>query len=221
MAIEKHCPCKRWLGKVFCPWPSVHNILLLLAVLYLLSLASLTASEWASWVQAIGSIGAIWGALALGRRQIKNQASTKMDELEARSGAYLAVVESACKNSARLSDLVSNGTAVSGLHMLWDYHLGELFRTNLNMLKAIPAHELGSYELVVEHSVMVTKLMRMEATLLNLFKLQEEHKRLQPRWIEFQYDEIVGDNELAQESLTRYKDAHMAKIESARSRSRV
>ncbi|KPG98385.1 hypothetical protein AEQ67_13620 [Pseudomonas sp. RIT-PI-q] len=221
MANEKHCPFKRWLRKAFCPWPSVHNILLLLAMLYLLSLVHLTASEWASWVQAIGSIGAIWGALALGRRQLKNQASAKIDELEARSGAYLAVVESACKNSAILSELVSNGTNPTGLHMLWDNHLGELFRTNLNMLKTIPAHDLGSYELVVAHSVMVTKLIRIEASLLNLFKDQEEHKQLQSRWIEFQYGEITSDNEMIQESLVRFKDAHIAKIESARSRSLV
>jgi len=221
MANKKHCPFKRGLRKAFCPWPSAHNILLLLAMLYLLSLVNLTASEWASWVQAIGSIGAIWGALALGRQQLKNQAAAKIDEFEARSGAYLAVVESACKNSAMLSELVSSGTTPSGLHMLWDNHLGELFRTNLNMLKAIPSHDLGSYEHVVAHSVMVTKLIRIEASILGLFKDQEEYRRLQERWIDFQYGEITSDNEVVQESLVRYRDAHMAKIESARSRAIV
>jgi hypothetical protein len=73
MTIEKHCPFKRGLRKVFCPWPSAHNILLLLAVLYLLSLARLTASELADWVQAIGSIAAIMGAFYISQAQQRYQ----------------------------------------------------------------------------------------------------------------------------------------------------
>lgn len=210
---------------IFKPWMSVQNLVLIFALLFMFFLAvtqyGLNKTELASWVQAVGSIGAIWGVFSIGRRQLKSQEFSRLDELEARSGAYLAVVESACKNSAKLSELLSNGTAPSGLHMLWDYHLGELFRTNSNMLKAIPAHDLGCYELVVAHSVMVTKLIRIEATLINLFKMEEEYKRLQPRWIDFQYGEISGDNELIQESLARYREAHVAKISSARSRALV
>lgn len=69
MAIEKHCSFKRGLRKVLCPWPSVQNVLLVLAFLFLLSLLNLTSSEWASWVQAVGSVAAIVGATYIAGEQ--------------------------------------------------------------------------------------------------------------------------------------------------------
>ncbi|MBJ2345533.1 MULTISPECIES: hypothetical protein [Pseudomonas] len=62
MPVEKRCPVKLWLNTVFNPWPSAHNVLIILAVVFLLSLVKLSASEWASWVQAAGSIAAIVAA---------------------------------------------------------------------------------------------------------------------------------------------------------------
>ncbi len=73
MKIEKRCPFKRGLKKVFCPLPSAHNVLLFLAILFLLSLANLSADEWANWAQAIGSIAAIMGAFYISQAQQRYQ----------------------------------------------------------------------------------------------------------------------------------------------------
>lgn len=65
MNSETICPVKRALKALFCPWPSVHNVLIFLCFVFLFSLFNLSASEWASWVQALGSILAIFVAIAV------------------------------------------------------------------------------------------------------------------------------------------------------------
>ncbi|MFJ2379871.1 hypothetical protein [Pseudomonas protegens] len=65
MAYAQRCPVKLLFRKIFCPWPSAHNVLIVLSVIFLLGLVDLTTSEWASWVQAVGSILAIIGAALL------------------------------------------------------------------------------------------------------------------------------------------------------------
>lgn len=209
--------------KLLKPLVSVQNVVLFCAVVYVVFLLlrsyDLDKSELASWVQAIGSIGAIWGALSIGRKQLESHDSARADELKAKSEAYLAVIESACKNSAKLADLLRGGARLSGLELLWDYHIGELFRVNLNMLKTIPAHELGGYDFVVAHSVVLTKMIRMESCLLYLFETQKQYKKLQPRWVQFQYDAIISDDELVQKGLANYKEAHLEKIANVSSRS--
>ena len=207
---------------LFKPWASVQNFCWAFALIFItvlvLKVYDLNKSELASWVQALGSIGAIWGALAISRRQLRNQEIAKIDEIQERWGAYLAVIESACKNADKLAVLVNSGVTTSGLKLMWDYHVGELFKTNMSMLKSIPAHDLGSYELVVAHSVMITKMIRIEGIVLSLAELEAKYKRLQPRWVKYQYDELSGDNEVIQDALARYKEAYSAKIELVRSR---
>lgn len=80
MAVEKRCPVKRGLSAVFCPWPSAHNVLMILTAVFLLSLINLTASEWASWVQAIGSILAIIYAVNIANSQYRRSEQLRKDQ---------------------------------------------------------------------------------------------------------------------------------------------
>jgi hypothetical protein len=189
------------------PWMSIQNLLLALAIIFCVALTKLNSSELASWVQALGSIGAIWGALAISRKQMSSQSNADTKRAELRDGAYFAVVESACKNVRKLSEFVENGPALNAFLMIWDYHVGGLFENNLEMLKGIPAHELGSYDLVVSHSVMITKMIRIQNRVRELREVSQQYKRVQPRWVKSQFSEIIGDNELVQDALERYKVA--------------
>lgn len=193
------------------PWLSVQNICLALAICFvsilLIRMYDLSKSELASWVQAFGSIGAIWGALAVGRKQIASQINTDAKRAELREGAYLAVMESACKNVRKLSEFVEGGPTLNGFLLMWDYHVGGLFESNMEMLKGIPAHELGSYDLVVSHSVVITKMIRIQGVVRRLREVDERYKRVQDRWVKYQYSEITGDNEVVQEALEKYKVA--------------
>ncbi|WLH32609.1 hypothetical protein [Pseudomonas canadensis] len=189
------------------PWMSIQNLLLALAIIFCVALMKPNSSELASWVQALGSIGAIWGALAISRKQMSSQSNADTKRAELRDGAYFAVVESACKNVRKLSEFVENGPTLNAFLMIWDYHVGGLFENNLEMLKGIPAHELGSYDLVVSHSVMITKMIRIQNRVRELREVSQQYKRVQARWVKNQFSEISGDNELVQDALERYKVA--------------
>ncbi|WP_085590833.1 hypothetical protein [Pseudomonas sp. B14(2017)] len=193
------------------PWLSVQNICLALAICFvtvlLIRTYDLNKSELASWVQAFGSIGAIWGALAVSRRQITMQANADAKRAELRDGAYLAVMESACKNVRKLSEFVDGGPTLNAFLLMWDYHVGGLFESNMEILKGIPAHELGSYELVVSHSVVMTKMIRIQGVIRGLREADERYKKVQEPWVKYQYSEITGDNEVVQDALERYKVA--------------
>lgn len=198
------------------PWLSVQNVCLALAAFFVFALLirmyDFNKSELASWVQALGSIGAIWGALAASRKQMTNQAIAEAKRAELRDGAYLAVVESACKNVRKLSEFLERGPTLNGFLLMWDYHVGGLFESNMEMLKGIPAHELGSYDLVVSHSVIITKMARIKATIRGLHEVSEQYKRVQERWVKHQYAEITSDDEMVQEALARYKQALSVKL---------
>ncbi|MBI6911089.1 hypothetical protein [Pseudomonas palleroniana] len=194
------------------PWMSVQNFVLVLALIFCVALMKPSSSELASWVQALGSIGAIWGALAVSRKQISSQSNADTKRAELRDGAYLAVIESACKNVRKLSEYVEGCPTLNAFLFMWDYHVGGLFESNLEMLKGIPAHELGSYDLVVSHSVMITKMIRIQNRVRELREVSNQYKRVQERWVKFQFSEITGDNELVQDAFERYKVALEMKL---------
>lgn len=86
MSYEKHCPFKRGLRKVFCPWPSAHNVLMFLMSIFFLSLIDMDKGQWASWVQAVGSVAAIFTAVAIAHR---DSSLRQKAELNARNGALV------------------------------------------------------------------------------------------------------------------------------------
>lgn len=92
MTVEKRCPIMRRLSAVFCPWPSAHNVLMLLTAIFLLSLINLTASEWASWVQAVGSILAIMYAVNIANSQHRRSEKLRRDEIASQYQRLVGIV---------------------------------------------------------------------------------------------------------------------------------
>lgn len=140
---------------LFKPWLSVQNVVLVLAGIFVACLAirvySLNSSEVASWVQAFGSIAAIWGAFAISNGQVRKAEQERKKEAEQRLAACYAVMQSAADHSQALGEMIKQNPPRPVFKYGWESILGELFQVSLNSLKQIPAHELGSYELVVAY----------------------------------------------------------------------
>lgn len=152
MGSEKRCPVKRALKNIFCPWPSVHNFLLILTSIYLLSLVDLTASEWASWVQAVGSIAAILGAFALSNIQVRRQAESQLEGYQKKASAYYAVVKNAADHANVLKEMVFKQNDPVSFKLMWIHQYSQIIHASVLSLKLLPAHELGSYDLVIAHN---------------------------------------------------------------------
>lgn len=150
---------------LFKPWLSVQNVVLVLAGMFVACLAirtySLNSSEVASWVQAFGSIAAIWGAFAISNGQVKRAQQEKKDEAKQRVAACYAVVQSAAEHCKTLKEMISQGPPPQIFTMSWNSVLDELFQASLNSLKQIPAHELGSYEMVVAYQAITGSMAKI------------------------------------------------------------
>lgn len=201
--------CGRELLK---PWLSVQNIVLMGAFVFLICLVivrfELTRSEVASWVQAVGSIAAIWFALALGRQQMRSQDAARARALELKAGAFLAVFESAAKNADKISEIALRKERLSSFVMRWDLSASEIFRVNLNILKSIPAHELGGYELVVAHTAILSFMIKIERFIADLVEIEAAGRDIQQRWLDAKYEEIIECNRFIQVALETYQTAN-------------
>ncbi|MCE0912612.1 MULTISPECIES: hypothetical protein [Pseudomonas] len=161
---------------LFKPWLSVQNVVLVLAGIFVACLAirtySLNSSEVASWVQAFGSIAAIWGAFAISNGQVRKAEEERKEEGKQRLAACYAVIQSAADHSNSLSEMIKQGPPHPAFKYGWDSVLGELFQASLNSLKQIPAHELGSYELVVSYQGITGSVAKI-LSLVSDFKARE------------------------------------------------
>ncbi|MFC3457224.1 hypothetical protein [Massilia haematophila] len=111
----------------------------------------LNAGEWASWVQAVGSIAAILIAYFLGERQAQAAVDT-MREAEQLSSArtydqIVALAESVEKFTESMSTIFHDG----GFDYLVLRHKYDeaITESLLDSLKAVSAHELGSYNAIL------------------------------------------------------------------------
>lgn len=104
MAIEVRCPFKRGLRKVFCPWPSPHNVLLFLAAVFLLSLIDMDKGQWASWVQAIGSMVAICVAIYIAQLPERRHRLDEAKKTRVMTRAIIHIAEAALYSLEELRD---------------------------------------------------------------------------------------------------------------------
>lgn len=150
---------------LFKPWLSVQNVVLVCAALFCAGLAirtySLNSSEIASWVQAFGSIAAIWGAFAISNGQVQRAQQEKKEEAQQRLAACYAVVQSAAEHCNSLKEMISQNPPPQIFKMSWNSVLGELLQASLSSLKQIPAHELGSYEMVVAYQAITGSMAKI------------------------------------------------------------
>lgn len=150
---------------LFKPWLSVQNVVLVLGGIFVACLAirtySLNSSEIASWVQAFGSIAAIWGAFAISNGQVKRAQQEKKDEAKQRVAACYAVVQSAAEHCNALKEMIGQNPPPQVFTMSWNSVLGELLQASHSSLKQIPAHELGSYEMVVAYQAITGSMAKI------------------------------------------------------------
>lgn len=158
------------------PWCSVQNVVLLCAALFCAGLAirtySLNSSEIASWVQAVGSIAAIWGAFTISNAQVRKARQERKRDAEQRLSAFYAVIQSAADHSRTLSEMIMQNPPHPIFKAGWDSVLDELFQVSLNSLKQLPAHELGSYELVVAYQGITGSVAKI-ISLVSNFKTRD------------------------------------------------
>lgn len=192
---------------LFKPWLSVQNIVLVLAGIFVAGLAirsySLNSSEIASWVQAFGSIAAIWGAFAISNGQVRKAEQERKLEAEQRLSACYAVIQSAADHSHSLSKMISQSPPHQVFTIGWESVLGELFQVSLNSLKQIPAHELGSYELVIAYQGITGSVAKI-ISLVSDFKTRDAFRDSEAGHL---YGELQGQCGLIGFRWEKFKEA--------------
>jgi hypothetical protein len=112
---------------------------------------SITDAETAIWLAALGTICAIVGAFVLGERQIhaflKTSAATGEQQADKKRASILAMADTAHNAMERLSETYRD-TRDDRLRIRAVYH-GDTFASLIEMLSAIPIHELGSVQVAV------------------------------------------------------------------------
>lgn len=150
------------------PWISIQNVVLIGSMIFMIALFKPTSSEVASWVQAVGSIAAIWGALSIGRKQIANQIEMSHKERVERTKSFYAVVEGAVDALTKIGNVSSKKPSLEAYDIFINNYFGERFKISLHMLKAVPAHDLGSYELVMAYSKILSSMTYVSLLLTEL-----------------------------------------------------
>jgi hypothetical protein len=151
---------------------------------------SLNSSEIASWVQAIGSIAAIWGAFTVSNTQVKRQIAQKVEEDKRKAGAHFAVVKSAAEHTKALWEIARQGPDIIIFDTIWKRMFSDLFDISVSSLKQLPAHEMGSYDLVVNY-ISIAGAMANIATRVRTWQsagsLTQEHGEIMFRDLEVQF----------------------------------
>ncbi|WP_288649697.1 hypothetical protein [Pseudomonas sp. UBA5568] len=150
---------------LFRPWLSAQNVCLSLALVFICGLFiriyDLKSSDIASWVQAIGSILAIVGAFAVGGNQARaqqelvaeqehRQERARAADRKKRAKSYLSVIQHAASQCQYVTD-IAEGRPLEVFKGQWEAHYKELCLVSISSLKLLPAHELGTHDLVLAY----------------------------------------------------------------------
>ena len=152
---------------LFKPLCSVQNVVLALSVIFILSLLNLSSSELAGWVQAIGSIVAIWGAFQISNRQVERQELERIEVRSKQASAYYAVAKNAVDAASNFVVFSQHSHSPTIMRMNWDLMYSHSIESSLSSLKALPSHELGTYELVMAHSGLIASIASILAQTRN------------------------------------------------------
>ena len=117
----------------------------------------------ASWVQAFGSIAAIIGAFAISYSQLKKQEMQSVRTARLKSEAFFAVVQNAARSGIAIGDLADQSPSSGEFIGVWKLHLEQITAASVNALKQLPAHELGSANLVMFYSGILGSLININS----------------------------------------------------------
>ena len=143
---------------LFKPLCSVQTVVLAAAVIFILSLLTLSSSELASWAQALGSIAAIWGAFQISNRQVERQQSERAEERNRQASAFFAVAKNAVDAANNFVSFTQHSHSFMIVRMNWNLMYSHSIESSFDSLKLLPAHELGTYDLVIAHSGLVASV---------------------------------------------------------------
>jgi hypothetical protein len=132
-------------------------------VLSAVKLSGIDSTVVASWVQAFGSIGAIIGAFAVANRQTRKQQRHLDQQKVGRLESMHAVVQIAADHARVLGEFAKDKPADHAFKTFWNVALGGSFQAVVQALKAIPVHELGKAELVVQCMTIIGAMTRMHS----------------------------------------------------------
>lgn len=131
------------------------------------SVAGVTSSEAASWVQAVGSIGAIIGAAAVALWQMNNsRKQSGADKLEKQLAMY-AVIHTAAEWAVSAGKFVGKAPPDWAFRASWMNSLGPAFSASLQIISKVPAHELGSPQLVTQFVTIIGGMETIDRTVNN------------------------------------------------------
>ncbi len=189
------------------PWMSVQNVVLIGSLIFMIALFKPTSSEVASWVQAVGSIAAIWGALSIGRKQIANQIEMSHKERVERTKSFYAVVEGAVDALTKIGNVSSKKPSLEAYDIFINNYFGERFKISLHMLKGVPAHDLGSYELVMAYSKILSSMTYVSLLLAELSEaIGTGLGRKPPGWMSNTYGLIELHSSMAQRAWAEFQE---------------
>ncbi|WP_353231876.1 hypothetical protein [Pseudomonas helleri] len=155
---------------------SLASFFFVLVVITLRFGGSLKSSDVASWVQAIGSIGAIAGAYAVANWQIRKQRVQELLQQESRLNAMCAVVKCAAEHAESIGHFARLQHPDFAFRTFWTEGLSGSFEASLNALKALPVHELGNSNLVIQCMSLLGAMSKMEAIINHYMQLESaEH----------------------------------------------
>lgn len=129
-------------------------------VLWLLSKSIPNAADW---IQAIGSIGAILGAVSVASWQSREQLLRQQRQEIDRRNAMHHVVKSAVSHSESMEKFVEEYPRYEQLKAFWSEGLSGAFAAAIQGLRAIPAHELGKADLVIQFFAILGAMSRIQA----------------------------------------------------------
>jgi len=104
----------------------------------------------AYWAQAIGSVGAVIGAFLIANSQYRNQLRQSALKEKQKINAMHAVVAVAIEHAESIGGFAKQFPEDPIFRAFWRDGLGGSFEASVQALKALPTHELGEAELVVQ-----------------------------------------------------------------------
>lgn len=131
-------------------------------VLSAIKLSGIDSTVVASWVQAFGSIGAIIGAFAVANRQTRNQQLHLDQQKAGRLESMHAVVQIVADHARAMGEFAKDKPADYAFQNFWNIALGGSFQAVVQALKAMPVHELGKADLVVQCMAIIGAMTRMQ-----------------------------------------------------------
>jgi len=131
-------------------------------VLSAIKLSGIDSNVVASWVQAFGSIGAIVGAFAVANWQTRKQQLQLEQQRLGRLQSLHAVVQIAALHAESMGEFAKKRPPDFAFKAFWNTALGGPFQAVVQALKAIPVHELGQAELVVQCMAIIGAMTRIQ-----------------------------------------------------------